>query len=109
MGHSVCVLGYTYRDALALLDLLCKENQDDILKRRVGVAVMTDGTELVAISIDESSQFTGRQFDYVFYEEVLLPLYCIIYSNALEYLGQRCLAHSDIPREFQWCAVDTNI
>jgi hypothetical protein len=92
--------------AIWLLDTLCEENQDDIFRRRSDVAIMHDGTELIAISLSVPQNLYGLQFDYVFYEKNLLTRYCADYAAAMEYLEQRCLVRSMVPREFQWSAVD---
>lgn len=107
MHDRICVLGETLEQAIWLLNLLCEANLDDIYRRRRDVGIMDDGTELVAMSISDYWGLQGYTFDYVFYEDGLLVHYCASYGDAMEYLEKRCLARSIVPREFQWCAVDT--
>lgn len=102
---KICVLGSTLDRAIWLLDQLCEANQETIYRRRHDVGIMNDGAELVAKSISSSDGLRGCAFDYVFYEEDAMLTYCLGYGDAVEYLEKRCLAHSEIPREFQWCAV----
>ena len=106
MIPRICVLGADMEQAVWLLDALCAANPDDIFRRRRDVAIMNDGTELIAMPVSVPEHFHGRSFDYVFYEKNLLMRYCVNYAAAMEPLEQRCLARSIIPREFQWCAVD---
>lgn len=106
MVPRVCILGTTLGDAERLLDVLCKENPDDIYRRRVGVGIMNDGTELIAMSVQDRSCFYGRTFDYVFYERDRLAEYCLLYGDVIEYLQQRCLSRSEIPEKFQWCEIN---
>lgn len=107
MSPRICVLGETLDRAIWLLDLLCEANADDIYRRRRNVGIMNDGTELIPMSISDVVDFWGETFDYVFYEDGTLIYYCERYGNAIEYLEKRCLVRSVVPREFQWCAVDT--
>lgn len=106
MISRVCVLGETLGEAILLLDLLCEANADDIFRCRRDVAIMNDGTELIAMSLSDHTGLWGREFDYVFYEDGLLISHCKKYGPAMEYLEQRCLVRSVVPREFQWSAVD---
>lgn len=108
MVEIVCVLGNTLEQAVQLLDILCRANEDIVYRRRKDVGIMNDGTELIAMSIEAKTDFIGYSFDYVFYEKDRLGSYCADYGMAIEYIQQRCLAHSRIPSEFQWCAVDTS-
>ena len=106
MTPKICVAGATKPDAVHLLEILCEANPDDIYRRRVDVGIMTDGTELIAISLLDMDDIRGRTFDYVFYEDTNMLLFCIGYSDAIEYLEKNCLVRSIVPREFQWCAVE---
>ncbi len=106
MISRVCVLGADFDQAIRLLDLLCEANADDMFRRRRDVAIMNDGTELIAMSLSDHTRLWGREFDYVFYEDGLLISHCKKYGPAIEYLEQRCLVRSVVPREFQWCPVD---
>lgn len=107
LNPVICVLGETLEQSIQLLDLLCEANQEDIYRRRRNVGIMNDGTELIAVGIQEPCHVWSRCFDYVFYADNKLPYYCAAYGNAIEYLEKRCLSYSDVPREFQWCTVDT--
>ena len=106
MSPRICVLGANLEQALWLLEVLCEANTDDMFRRRRNVAIMNDGTELIAMSLSVPQNFYSHQFDYVFYEKNLLTRYCAEYAGAMEYLEQRCLTRSIVPREFQWSAVD---
>lgn len=108
MSPRICVLGESMDRAIWLLDKLCEANDEDIYRRRLDVGIMNDGTELIAISISDSTKLWGHIFDYVFYEDGVLLSYCSKYGGAMEYLEKRCLVKSSVPREFQWCAVDTD-
>lgn len=105
MVKRVCVLSTTRELAESLLDILCQANED-IYRRRPYVGIMSDGTELIACSIQDGTDFAGEHFDYVFYDRNHIMYSCTYYGDALEYIQQRCLAYSIIPNEFQWCAVD---
>lgn len=107
MSDVICVIGATRLDALQLLDMLCEANPDDIHRRREDVGIMNDGSTLVAMSLSAQEGFWGRKFDYVFYEDGRLIQHCANYSGVMEYIEQRCLVRSVVPREFQWCAVNT--
>lgn len=106
MSPRICVLGFDMEQAVRLLDALCETNHDDIFRRRRDVAIMNDGTELIAMPVCVPVHFYGRSFDYVFYEKDQLMRYCVNYSPAMEYLERRCLTRSVVPREFQWCPID---
>ena len=106
MVPRICVLGADMEQAVWLLDALCEANPDVMFRRRRDVAIMNDGTELIAMPLSVPEHFHGRSFDYVFYEKHLLMRYCVNYSVGMEHLEQRCLTRSEVPREFQWCAVD---
>ena len=108
MIERVCVLGNTLENAEQLLDILCEANEETIFRRRHDVGIMNDGTELIAMSVQDSLGLIGRAFDYVFYEKNRLDLYCVDYGHALERIQRGCLVYSKIPSEFQWCAVDTS-
>lgn len=105
MIPRICVLGANMEQAIWLLDVLCEANADDMFRRRRDVAIMNDGTELIAISLSVPQNLYGCHFDYVFYEKHLLTRYCADYAAAMEYLEQWCLTRSVVPREFQWSAV----
>lgn len=105
MVKRICVLSTTTELAEALLDILCQANED-IYRRRPYVGIMSDGTELIACSVQEGTDFVGEHFDYVFYDRNHFMASCVYYGDTLEYIQQRCMAHSIIPNEFQWCAVD---
>lgn len=107
MNDNICVLGETLEQAIWLLDQLCEANQDDIYRRRKDVAIMNDGSVLLALGVGILDNFWGCTFDYVFYEKDQLRQYCANYPEAMEYLEKRCLVRSVVPREFQWCIVDT--
>lgn len=106
MVSRICVLGATLEQAIWLLDLLFEANSEDIFRRRRDVAIMNDGTELIAMGLNDCTRLWGRHFDYVFYECGMLMPYYKKYGPAMEYLEQRCLVHTVVPREFQWCPVD---
>lgn len=106
MIPRICVLGATLEEASKLLDALCNENEDTIFRRRRDVAIMNDGTELIAMPLSNPDHFYGRSFDYVFYEKGMLIRYCANYGVSMEYLEQRCLRRSMVPREFQWCDIE---
>ena len=105
MVERICVLSTTTELAEALLDILCQANED-IYRRRPYVGIMSDGTELIACSVQEGTDFVGEHFDYVFYDRNHLMYSCTYYGDALEYIQQSCMARSIIPSEFQWCAID---
>ena len=107
MVTKICVLGKTLERAIWLLDILCEANRDDIYRRRRDVGIMNDGTELLAVSISVPDRLLGSTFDYVFYEDGTLMSFCSDYGGAIEYLEKNCLVRSIIPREFQWCSVNT--
>ena len=109
MPLKVCVLGESLKEAVGLLDKLCEANADDIFRRRTSVGIMSDGTELLAFGADDMYRLRGWRFDYIFYEDGMLPTFCWKHGAAMEYLEQGCLTNSGVPREFQWCAVNTNI
>lgn len=109
MFERICVLGNTLEQAIQLLDILCQANKDSIYRRRRDVAIMNDGTELIAMSIQDEFGFVGRSFDYIFYEKNRFGSYCRNYGIMIERIQQCCLSHSTIPSEFRWCAVDTSI
>lgn len=108
MNPKICVVGATKQQALWLLDLLCEANPDDIYRRRQDVGIMNDGTELIAVSLSDMESLRGRTFDYVFYEDGNILMFCLGYGDAIEYLDKNCLVRSVVPREFQWCPVNTN-
>ena len=108
MSSKICVAGTTKIQALWLLDLLCEANPDDIYRRRPDVGIMPDGTELIAISLSDMESLRGRTFDYVFYKSGNMLTFCMGYGYAMEYLDKNCLVRSAVPREFQWCPVDTD-
>lgn len=107
MIERICVLGNTIDDAVRLLDILCQDNEDIIYRRRRSVGIMNDGTELIAMSIENKDSFIAYVFDYVFYEKNRLGSYCSDYGASIEYIQKSCMMHSRVPAEFQWCAVDT--
>lgn len=109
MSPRVCVLGETMDKAIKLLDILSGENCDHMFRRRRDVGIMHDGTELIAMGLDDFDKMQGWHFDYVFYGDNLLVPYCKNHGSAMEYLEQRCLVRSVVPREFQWCAVNIDI
>ena len=106
MVPRICVLGATLEEACKVLDALCDANTDYIYRRRHDVAIMNDGTELIAMPLSDPDRFYGRNFDYVFYEKGMLIRYCASYGVSMEYLEQRCLRRSVVPREFQWCDIE---
>lgn len=106
MVLRICVLGVTQEKAERLLAALCKANADDIYRRRHDVGIMNDGTELIAVSASGYQRMCGHQFDQVFYDRESLYGYCVHCSDAIEYLNDRCLSHSVVPSEFQWCRVE---
>lgn len=106
MDARICVLGVDMKHAIHLLDLLCEANADDIFRRRKDVAIMNDGTELIARSIQDKWGFVGQRFDYVFYDEDDLTYFCVRHGEALEEM-RRYMGHSSVPSEFQWCGVKT--
>lgn len=108
MVERVCVLGGTWKEAIRLLDILCEANEETIFRRRKNVGIMNDGTELIAVALQDEYGFVGRHFDYVFYEKDRLTHYCLAYGIVVERLEWCCMMYSEIPNEFQWCAVDTN-
>jgi hypothetical protein len=108
MVERVCVLGGTLQEAIQLLDILCEANEETIFRRRTNVGIMNDGTELIAMAAEDRVGFVGRRFDYVFYKKGRLGVHCVRHGTTLELLQRCCLKYSEIPGEFQWCAVDTN-
>lgn len=106
MVLRICVLGVTQEAAERLLETLCRANADDIYRRRHDVGIMNDGTELIAVSARRPTSMRGHRFDQVFYDHASLYGYCVHYSDAIEYLNDRCLSHSAVPSEFQWCRVE---
>lgn len=109
MVEIICVLGNTLEQAIQLLDILCEANPETMYRRRPDVAIMNDGTELIAMSIQNGIKFMGLRFDYVFYEKDRLGSYCVGYGDAIEYIQRYCLVPSIVPWEFRWCAVDTSM
>mgnify|MGYP003296766109 CR=1 FL=1 len=109
MVTRVCILGRSSGDAVRLLEALCEANRDDVYRRRQNVGIMNDGTELVAMSIQDRYNFYGNTFDYVFYEKGMMFEYCGMYGEAIEHLEKCCLLKSVVPREFQWSEIDMDI
>ena len=104
MLARICVLGRSLKEAERLLDILCEANADSVYRRRKNVGIMTDGTELIACSVEDEWAFVGEYFDYVFYDIDDLAHFCVFHGDILEQLSCR-MGHSPVPREFQWCEV----
>lgn len=109
MVARILVLGTTAEKAIKLLDILCEANKDDIYRRRKNVGIMRDGTELIAMSVEDEWGFYGDNFDCVFYDHKQLATLCTQYGDILERINWCCLRYSRIPGEFQWCAVDASV
>lgn len=109
MIPDICVLGDNLEQAMYLLDLLCRENPDDIRICSPGVGVMTDGTKLFVMSIEDGVEFQGLEFDYVFCRDGGICYYCWKHGEVMEYINQRCLARSEAPPEFRWSKINTSI
>ena len=106
MPSTICVLGDNLAHAVWLLDLLCRENADDICKRYSTSCIMNDGTRLIATSIGDHIGFQGQSFDYIFYEDGRMDYYCRNYGGVMEHITRLCLARSQAPQEFRWSKVN---